>query len=319
MGWGGWYLMRMHNPVSRRNWLAMSLAAASLAPLPSFAAEPFKRPGQARMRLSLAAYSFREFFEHGNDKRTKPLDQARKMDLFSFLDYCAAQNCDAAELTSYYFPPDADAHFVLKVKRHAFLRGVAISGTAVGNTFTHGKGEKRDKEMAVVKKWIDNAALMGAPHVRIFAGSAPSGVSHQQAVANCIENLNEACAYAAQRGVFLGIENHGGIVAESDELLRIVQTVKSDWLGINLDSANFKTADPYADFEKCAPYAVNVQIKTEINPKGAGKKPSDLRRYIDILTKANYQGYVALEFEEESDPYQRVPGVLKELRGLLRA
>lgn len=311
--------MRMQNPFSRRAFLAAAISTTFAAPALTRAVEPFNRPGKPALRLSLAAYSFREFFEHGNDRRAKPLDQARKMDLFQFIDYCAEHHCDAAELTSYYFPPDADRDFLLKVKRHAFLRGIALSGTAVGNTFTHPKGDKRDKEMTLVKKWIDNAAIMGAPHVRVFAGNAPSGATHDQAVANCIENLNEACAHAAERGVFLGIENHGGIVAKPDDLIRIVQTVKSDWLGINLDSANFRTADPYADFEKCAPYAVNVQIKTEVSPNGAGKQRSDLRRYIDILRKANYQGFVALEFEEETDPYKTVPGVLKELRGLMQS
>ena len=62
---------------------------------------------------------------------------------------------------------------------------------------------------------------------------------------------------------------HAGIVAEPDGLLEIVRTVKSPWIGINLDTGNFHTEDPYADLEKIAPYTVNVQLKVEIKRKGA--------------------------------------------------
>jgi len=68
--------------------------------------------------------------------------------------------------------------------------------------------------------------------------------------------LEECADYAAQKGIFLGLENHGGIVAECDGLLELVQAVKNPWLGINLDSGNFQTADPYADLAKCVPFSV---------------------------------------------------------------
>ena len=40
------------------------------------------------------------------------------------------------------------------------LRGVAISGTAIGNNFSHPKGPKRDAEVALTKQWIDRAAAL---------------------------------------------------------------------------------------------------------------------------------------------------------------
>lgn len=272
------------------------------------------------MKLSLAAYSFREHFKDAQKPDSNAAQSSTPMDMFKFIDYCAEHDCEAAELTSYYFPANTDKNLLLQVKRHAFLRGVAISGSAIGNTFTHPAGPEREKELAQARLWIDHCAVLGAPHVRIFAGAAPKGVSQEQAMANCIETTKVACAYAAERGVFLGIENHGGIVAEPGPLLDILKAVDSPWLGINLDSANFHTADPYADFAKCAPYAVNVQIKTEVRPKGAEKSSrSDLKRYIQILRDNHYQGYVALEFEEKADPYQTIPGVLKELNQLIHA
>ncbi|MEY4941540.1 MAG: hypothetical protein RIQ93_3275, partial [Verrucomicrobiota bacterium] len=51
------------NTLTRRNFLKVS-ATASLAAAAPFGAwgQPFHRPGQPRLLLSLAAYSFRDYF-----------------------------------------------------------------------------------------------------------------------------------------------------------------------------------------------------------------------------------------------------------------
>src|SRR6185503_13700208 len=100
------------------------------------------------------------------------------------------------------------------------------------------------------------------------------------------------------------------------DILDIVRAVKSPWCGINFDTGNFHTDDPYADLERIAPYAVNVQWKADVAPRGAKKQPADLKRIVKILRDANYQGYVALEYEAEEDPWTAVPRLLKEIRTL---
>src|SRR5205823_8624262 len=122
---------------------------------PLTAAEPFKRTGAPRLLLSLAAYSFRDYFKDSTHKRDTNIDPTKQIDLFQFIDYCAEHGCQGTELTSYYFPPDLNHDFLIKIKRHAFLRVIDISGTAVGNTFTVAAGPKRDQEIANTKKWID--------------------------------------------------------------------------------------------------------------------------------------------------------------------
>lgn len=275
---------------------------------------PFERSGPSRMRLSLAGYSFRQFFKHDRGK-VRPETEAT-IDLFDFIDFCARHDCDA-EPTGYYFPTPLEDEFLLRLKRHAHLRGVALSGTAVGNTFTHPPGERRSREIAMVKQWIDHAAVMGAPHIRIFAGSQPEDVSRAEAKALCIRAIEECCDYAAGRGVFLGLENHGGIVAEVADLLDIVRAVDSPWLGINLDTGNFHTADPYADLARCVPYAVNVQIKVEMQAAGQPKQAADFARLVELLREGHYQGFVALEYEAAEDPWKAVPRHLDALRVLL--
>ena len=122
-------------------------------------------------------------------------------------------------------------------------------------------------------------------------------------------------AFHIRKGVFLGLENHHGIVSEADDILDIVRSVKSPWFGINLDTGNFYTDDPYGDLARCAPYAVNVQVKVDVRRRGAKQgEPADLNRLAKILRDANYQGYVALEYEAPQDPWQAVPVWLKKMK-----
>jgi sugar phosphate isomerase/epimerase len=304
----------MQHPTTRRRFLshaALSLAGLGLLGAPAAAVEPFKRPGSSRLRLSLAAYSFRQYFVHGGSRQTDAA--AKRIDLFDFMDFCADHDCEGAELTSYYFPPEVTTDYLIKLRRHAFLRGLAISGTAVGNNFTLPPGPKLDAQISSVKKWIGYAAIMGAPHIRIFAGGG-QGMSKEEASKVCLAAMEECAEEAGKHGIFLGLENHGGIVAQPAEVLDLVKAVKSPWLGINLDTGNFSTDDPYADLALCAPYAVNVQFKAEIRRRGQKAEPADLPRLVKMLRDANYQGYVALEYESAPDPWKAVPDLLQAMK-----
>jgi sugar phosphate isomerase/epimerase len=309
--------IRNMSSLSRRRFLQLSSLAVLSGPT-LCAIEPIGRAGAPRLRLGLAAYSFRDYFKDTTSPRKAGVEP--KLEMPQFIDYCAEQGCEGAELTSYYFPKDVTDAQLRAIRRHAFLKGISISGTSVGNNFARKKGPELDKEIADVKRWIDRAAVLGAPHIRVFAGPQPKDAPLNEAKQNCIAALEECCAYAGERGIFLGLENHGGIVAEPDALLEIVRTIKSPWFGINLDTGNFHTADPYAALAQCAPYAVNVQVKTEMRPAAEKKnQPADLARIVKLLRDANYQGWVTLEYEAPEDPWKAVPAILAQLKPLVGA
>lgn len=298
--------------VNRRTFLAATSSCLGAGPLSAIG--PFTRKGDPRLLLGLAAYSFRKQMRWMKGKPNPELKEGEGWDLFSFIDYCADHGCAGAELTSYFFPPEFGPDYLLKLKRHAYLRGVAISGTAVGNVFTHPEGGARRREINHVKDWIRHAALMGAPHIRVFAGNAPKGMSQQEAEKNFLECYAECLELAAKEGIFLGLENHGGIVSEADALVRLMKAIDSPWAGINLDSGNFHTEDPYGDLAKIAPYAVNVQMKIELQKKGADKPEAmNVPRLLKILRNANYQGWFILEYEGSEDAETSVPIILRDL------
>ena len=98
-------------------------------------------------------------------------------------------------------------------------------------------------------------------------------------------------------------------------MIRILERVDSPWVGINLDTGNFRQ-DPYRQIEACAPYAVNVQVKTRVTGPEGEPVPADWGRILKTLAAAGYKGYLALEYEGEEDPVTAVPRFLRKLKAL---
>jgi len=132
-----------------------------------------------------------------------------------------------------------------------------------------------------------------------------------------VASLEELCPFAEKEGVLLALENHGGITDTPEHLLELIRPVSSSALGVNIDTGNFKTADPYADVAKIAPYGVVCQVKTEVTPAGKSTEEADLARFVKILRDANFHGYVTLEHEAQEDATEAVPKYVRELRKLI--
>lgn len=292
--------------VNRRAFLSSALAAAGAATVARkcTAIEPVQRLSGSHFKFSLAAYSYRDLLQA--KKSPLPIE--------SFIDDCAEFGLDGTELTSYYLKQDASPEYFRQLKAIAFKNGLDISGTAVGNDFCHFPGPQRDKELAHVKRWVEYADQMDAPVIRIFSGSTKPGQSTDDARRLAIEAIEECCAHAGKFGVFLALENHGGLTTEVDEMLSIVRAVRSPWFGVNMDTGNFRSADVYGDLEKIAPYSINVQVKVMTQPSGNAKQPSDFQRLAQILRTAGYRGYIVLEFEEAGDPRQECRHYIEQIR-----
>lgn len=301
------------NPVADRRrflTLASSLALFSTASTSrATTIDPFERPVPGKLKLSLAAYSMRQYL---SDK-TGP----DAMDLFQFVDYCADQGLAGAELTSYYFPDEPTTSYLLALKRHCHLRGISISGGAIRNDFCQLDRATVEASLEHTRKWIDIYALLGAPAIRIFAGNEQAGEPLTETLSRCAAICEEACGYAEQKGILLALENHGGVTAKAEGLLEVVKQVDSTAFGVNFDSGNFRsTDDPYAELAAIAPYAVNAQLKVDMQVSGKSV-PTDLRRVLEILSTGGYSGWVALEYEAAEDPKVAIPKYLQELSVLI--
>jgi sugar phosphate isomerase/epimerase len=295
--------------IDRRRFLATSLAAGALGFSAKAAAaiEPIRRQGRPLMRLSLAAYSFRQAL---NLTQKPP-----PMNLEGFIDLAAGLPLDAVELTAYYFP-ETTPRYLARLKGRCTRLGLDVSGTAIGNNFCTTDPMRLREQIDNAKRWIEHTSRLGGKTMRIFAGTVEAKDTEANARRRCVDAIGELCTHATDFGVYVALENHGGITSTADQMLAIVRAVNSDWFGVNFDTGNFHTADPYADLARIAPYAVVVQVKTEIQRAGQKKEDADLRRLVGILRTANYRGSVALEIEAAEDPKVGVPRALQTLRPL---
>lgn len=302
-------------PASRRQFLHTALAAGAGLACGSRAAaiDPVQRNGKPHLRLSLAAYSFRKYL--GDYRRGQKPKQPPAMTLLDLADLAAGLNLDALEPTAYYFA-ETTPEYLAALKGRCTRLGLDISGTAVGNNFCVSDPDKLKAQLDSVKQWIEHSSRLGAKTMRIFAGVLEKGDTWEKAQSRCVETIQQACDHAGKYGIYLALENHDTL-ANADRIVPLVQAVKHDWFGVNLDTGNFHTADPYADIEKLAPYAVVVQVKTEITRDNKKKEDADLKRLIGMLRAANYRGYVALEYEAAEDPKVAVPRYVAELQRIL--
>ncbi len=285
--------------------LASSFGACALAS-PLLGVDPFRRSVPGQLRLSLAAYSLRDLL-------TKP---ESGWDLFKFVDYCFDQGIPGAELTSYYFPAEVTPAYLIELKQYCHRKGITISGGAIRNDFCQSDDAKIRDDIEQAKVWIDRYAILGAPVIRIFAGNQPSGDSWENTIARCVKATETLARYAESKGVYLGVENHGGVTAKASGLLEIVNQVQSTSVGINFDCGNFRSEDPYAELAMIAPYAVNAQIKVDIYPNNQ-HQGTDLARVVSILRDAGYSGWIALEYESKEDPLVAIPKWLSQLKKLV--
>src|SRR3989337_2310313 len=98
--------------MDRRDFLTHAAAWPALAlPIPSI--DPIKRTGGPRMKLRLAAYSFRAALS--GPKKSMTLDD--------FVDLASTYDLEGVEPTSYYFPDPPTPQYCRSLRRHAFIQG----------------------------------------------------------------------------------------------------------------------------------------------------------------------------------------------------
>jgi sugar phosphate isomerase/epimerase len=296
----------MPETVDRRAFLS-ALAASPLVP----ELAPGVVPGSARapkIKLSCNLYSFNAPLRSG------------EMTLEQAIDFCAELGFDAVDPTGYYFPghpvPPADA-YLYSVKRRAFLNGLDVSGTGVRNDFTVPDTAKREADVAHVSLWVEAAAKLGAPCLRVFDGRGETnGPTRQQMIEWVVEAFRDCAAHGERHGVVIAYQNHDELLKTADEVLALRGRVASEWFGLNVDIGSLRTGDPYEEIARLAPFACTWQIKERLYRKEQ-EEMTDLRRVFAILRTAGYRGYAPLETLGPGDPREKVRRLLDEARAAL--
>lgn len=157
-------------------------------------------------------------------------------------------------------------------------------------------------------RWIDAAARLGHPVMRITAGSPASRGDEPAAVLveRLIGPVRRAADHAAGVGVRLALENHGDLRAR-DILDLFEQVDRPDTLGVCLDNVNLpRVGDDMVEGTRAlAPCTLMVQLKDHepgdpTIPGGPvstalGEGAADLDEIIAILAAADFSGQVCVE------------------------
>jgi len=257
------------------------------------------------LKTSLNAFSFNTPLSDGT------------MTISDLLDFCADSCFEGVDLTGYYFkgyPQVPSDEYLFQIKRKAFRLGIEISGTGVRNDFTIADKIKREQEVALVKNWIEVAAKIGAPVIRIFAGSQKNvGITAEQVTEWMLKDIQTCVDYGKQHGIIIGLQNHNDFIQTAGQVIQIIEAINSEWLGLILDTGSYRVLNPYEEIARSVKYTVNWQIKENVFINGA-EKETDMDKLLGIIKSSGYKGYLPIETLGEGDPKIKVTTLLAKLQ-----
>jgi sugar phosphate isomerase/epimerase len=222
----------------------------------------------------------------------------------------------AVDMTVYWLK-STDPAYLAGLRHLAFKNGLPFSGAACGASMVQPDKATRATVLDDIRKWIAVTDMLGAPHLRIFAGALPKGdFTAAQGIDWTVEVMKPACDVAAEHGITLGLEDHDGITQTAETTLEILHRVNSPFAGVNLDISNFvarSDEDQYRQIEACVPYATHTHIRDRF---GDSHHPIDLDRVWKIFVQGGYRGYMSAEYEGEESAGTAVPALVDRIKAL---
>jgi sugar phosphate isomerase/epimerase len=254
------------------------------------------------MRLCCLSLSFQHEFRSG------------QMDDLKFIDLCARLELDGVDFNMSSFRTSERDH-LKKIKKLCLERGLSIACLGVSNNF----GRPADQQEAVlrqVRQGIDTAQFLGAPVVRLFAGSVGAGQTREAVWKRVVEGLRRAAEYGERAGVVVGLQNHNhnNIAATGEDVIKLLEDVNHPWCKHVLDTGQYlgsqgasgarpddaRRHDLYRSIARTAPLAVFVRAKL-YRIKSGKEEWLDYDRIFQTLRGVKYNGFVCLVYEGWSD------------------
>jgi len=292
--------------MKRRSFLATAATTctgltAATGPPGGVAPGPMPAGKKFRHRIGVSTYSFWGF----GRAEWRPMDKC--------LEAAADLGFDGVEILQRQWEDKSPA--VLRAaKRRAFTLGLDLMGYSTHQGFVSPDEAKRQKNIDETIGYLEEAYQLGIPTIRVNSGTWGTRkdfddlMAHRGAeeplpghtVEDAFRWVTDAYAKllpeAEKRGIIMGLENHWGLGRTPEGVLRVVDALNSPWLQVTLDTGNF-LEDPYDRLAQLAPKTVLLQTKTY---QGGGvwyTLDLDYARIAGIMEKANFRGYVSLEFE----------------------
>src|SRR3954452_7879800 len=257
------------------------------------------------------------------------------MTIEDFLGSCRALGLEGASLHGRDLP-DLRPSTLSRLSRALLDQGLSLGMFTVSTNF--GVPEDRQAaERSKASEAIRAASFLGAPLLRVFAGSSAEA-DREAGRGRAVASVRQVCVEAAEFGLPVGLQNHnhGAHCATGADVLRFVKEVDHPNLTVVLDcgqflgsqgasgAANSKAgeAELYESIRLTAPLARHVRVKF-YNPRPDGSEPFiDYARVLDLLRGVHYPGFLDVVYEPDKFGGEAIetamPRVVGFLRGLLR-
>ncbi|MGH7179157.1 MAG: sugar phosphate isomerase/epimerase family protein [Tepidisphaeraceae bacterium] len=265
------------------------------------------------MKLSLAGWSLHKLFRAAKN----PLK------LLDFPGTVAERfGLDAVELNSPFFV-SREPKYLRELAQSAERAGVRLLNIAVDEVGDLSADNDADRARAVstYSRWIPVAAELGCAAIRANTGGM--GVHDvTRALAACIDSFRRLADLGVQHGVAILVENHGGLSAKPDLILKIIDSVYAthgpNAVGTLPDFGNWTDSiDRIESLKLILPLAKAVHAKVLDIDENLDHPRFDLHACMTLVRQCGYDGYVGIEYEGNADPIEGVKRAIKKLTPLL--
>jgi sugar phosphate isomerase/epimerase len=181
-----------------------------------------------------------------------------------------------------------------------------------------GDADEKKRQQAVQNhyKWVEAAKVLGCHSIRVNARA--TGTPDEQ-MDRAADGLRKLCEFAAQHGLNVIVENHGGLSSNGAWLAGTIRKVGLKNCGTLPDFGNFtidKTTgeeyDRYKGVQEMMPFAKGVSAKSHDFDAAGNETHTDYRRMMKIVLAAGYHGHLGIEYEGVSlDEYAGVRATKK--------
>ncbi|NPV06827.1 MAG: sugar phosphate isomerase/epimerase [Anaerolineae bacterium] len=202
--------------------------------------------------------------------------------------------------------PSYDFDAVMKLSERYGVR-IANIGSYCGGGFASDDEAEREKELADTRKVLDAAARCGARSVRSVLGRPEA----PELLDRILPYYQRAAEYAEQKGIYMGVENHGGPVSGNPELLaEFFSRVGSKYTGVLYEPCNLMVAgvDYKQAFDTMKDHITHMHIKDCYPIEGKmrvvwlGTGLIDYRWVVASLEGIGYTGDYPIEYEVHDEP-----------------
>jgi sugar phosphate isomerase/epimerase len=204
---------------------------------------------------------------------------------------------DAVEYVSTFFRDKAeDEEYLTQLKNECDKYGVKsliIMVDGEGN-LADTSLSRRNKAVENHYKWVKAAKFLGCHSIRVNAGGRGTMGQMQAAAIDALTKLSD---YAADYGINVIVENHGGNSSIGKWLAEIMKSVNRPNCGTLPDLGNFYEYDRYKGVADLMPYAKGVSGKTHDFDENGNETQIDYERMMKIISDSGYKGYIDVEYE----------------------